>query len=112
MGAVVAAFFLILSVLAFGVSTSLSWRAGLHNGCWVIKIGVLVTAIAAMFLVPSERMERVRPGKVVVLGCVLVGGEERIVLVLFYAAFVASFAFIIIQMVLLVDCTHMVTEKL
>lgn len=55
-----AAFFLFMSILAFGVSTSLSWRAGLHNGCWIIKITILVVAIGAMFILPSDRMEFVR----------------------------------------------------
>lgn len=55
-----AAFFAALAVLTPGVASSLSWRAALHNGFWLLKFAAVAGATFGLFTVPSERFDRVR----------------------------------------------------
>ena len=49
-------FFLSLSLLTVGLTSSRGARALLHNGLWIVKTIVLVAVIVAVFVVPISHL--------------------------------------------------------
>jgi len=37
------------------ISTSASWRAGIHNGYWIMKFGILLGICIGVFYIPNEK---------------------------------------------------------
>lgn len=79
-----AAFFLFLCLIMYGVKSSKDPRSGIQNGFWGIKVLIYVAAIVGAFFIPSGTFQEVW----------------------LYFGLIGAFLFILIQLVLLVDFAH------
>uniref|UniRef100_A0ABM0N1F5 Serine incorporator 5-like n=1 Tax=Saccoglossus kowalevskii TaxID=10224 RepID=A0ABM0N1F5_SACKO len=80
-----AIFFLVLMIFTINVTTSKSFRGGIHNGYWLFKFLILLCLCIGAFFVPHE---------------------DKWAIIVMYFGFVAGFVFIIIQLVLLVEFAY------
>ncbi|XP_013780282.1 serine incorporator 5-like [Limulus polyphemus] len=87
-----AIFFLFMCLLMVGVSSSLSCRAGIHNGMWFIKFAVLCATCAGAFLVSPSHVEKIST-------------------VWMYVGMAGAFLFILIQLLLIADFAHAWTDN-
>ncbi|XP_077989403.1 serine incorporator 5-like isoform X2 [Glandiceps talaboti] len=78
-------FYLVLMIFTLGVSTSKSFRAGLHNGFWLFKFLILLGLCVGSFYIPQE---------------------DKWAVIAMYIGFVAGFLFILIQLILLVEFAY------
>ncbi|XP_034023211.1 serine incorporator 3 [Thalassophryne amazonica] len=81
--------FLIFSILMINIKNSRDPRAAIHNGFWFFKIGILVAVTAGAFYIPDGPFNYAW----FIMGCS------------------GAFAFIVIQLVLLVDFAHSWNES-
>ncbi|XP_013378734.1 serine incorporator 5 [Lingula anatina] len=84
-GFAMTAFYLIFMVITFGVATSKSCRAGIHNGFWCFKLLIFIGIIIGSFFIKNNKI---------------------ISLVWMYVGMVGGFIFIVLQLLLLVDFAH------
>lgn len=78
-------FYLLFMFITFGVTTSGSCRAGIHNGYWGFKFLLLAGGIAGTFFVENDKMPSI---------------------VWMYVGMVGGYLFIVLQLILLVDFAH------
>ncbi|XP_065663305.1 probable serine incorporator [Hydra vulgaris] len=79
-------FFLLLTVIMFGVKSSKDPRSGIQNGFWAIKFLVLIGIIVGAFFIPSK--------------------DGKFIQAWMYIGLIGAFLFILLQLVLLVDFAH------
>ncbi|XP_065664475.1 probable serine incorporator isoform X3 [Hydra vulgaris] len=79
-------FFLLLTVIMFGVKSSKDPRSGIQNGFWAIKFLVLIGIIVGAFFIPSK--------------------DGKFIQAWMYIGLIGAFLFILLQLVLLVDFVH------
>lgn len=77
-------FFFLLAVTTIGVSTSRSWRAGIHNGMWFLKLLLMCGICCSVFLLSPETIN-------------LFSKVWR------YVGMSGAFLFIIIQLLLIIE---------
>lgn len=85
-------FFVLFALVMIRVDSSSSWRGGLHNGCWGIKIIILCGFCTASFCIPSPIFEVVLP-------------------VAMYTCLSGAAIFIVIQLFFFIDFAHSWTDK-
>ncbi|XP_054717040.1 serine incorporator 5-like isoform X2 [Uloborus diversus] len=80
-------FHFILAILTFMVANSASWRGGMHNGMWGLKILAIFVIFMLTFLIPTYNDDE--------------DGSQTI-FIFIIAAFFASLLFQLIQMVIVI----------